>query len=76
MQIDRTAWADAYKFHAEALEKLGEMEQGAFWEWMGAKMIEVSNANGNGALIMALLFAVFDDLEQHDKAREHTEGAA
>ena len=58
MKIDRSTWVTAYKFHKEALEKLGQMEQEPFWEWMAARMIEISNANGNGALIMALLLAV------------------
>lgn len=68
MNIDRTAWADAYKFHSEALEKLGQMEQDPFWEWMAARMIEISNEHSNGALIMALLIAVFEDVEAADKA--------
>ena len=71
MTIDRTAWADAYKFHAAAIGKLGQMEQEPFWEWMAARMIEISNANGNGALIMALLLAVFEDVEAADKERRN-----
>lgn len=76
MMINRTAWADAYKFHAEALEKLGQMEQEPFWEWMAARMVEISNEHGNGALIMSLMIAIFEDMEAVDKAREHTKGAA
>lgn len=71
MKIDRSAWVTAYKFHKEALEKLGQMEQEPFWEWMAARMIEISNANGNGALIMALLLAVFEDVEAADKERRN-----
>ena len=68
MTADRSTWTTAYKFHKEALEKLGQMEQEPFWEWMAARMIEISNANGNGALIMALLIAVFEDVEAANKA--------
>ena len=71
MKIDRSTWVTAYKFHKEALEKLGQMEQEPFWEWMAARMIEISNANGNGALIMALLLAVFEDVEAADKERRN-----
>lgn len=71
MKIDRSTWVTAYKFHKEALEKLGQMEQEPFWEWMAARMIEISNANGNGALIMALLIAVFEDVEAADKERRN-----
>lgn len=68
---NRSTWETAYNFHAEALEKLGQMEQEPFWEWMAARMIEISNANGNGALIMALLLAVFEDVEAADKERRN-----
>ena len=68
MTIDRAAWADAYRFHVEALEKLGQLETDAFWEWAAAKMVEISNAHGNSQLIMGLLIAVFEDVEAADKA--------
>lgn len=68
MTIDRAAWADSYRFHAEALEKLGQMRQDPFWEWVAARMIEISNAHGNRTIIMGLLIAVFEDLEAADKA--------
>lgn len=71
MQIDRSAWADAYKFHATALEKLGQMEQEPFWEWMAARMVEISDEHGNGALIMALMLAVFEDVEAASKERRN-----
>lgn len=64
---DCTAWAEASKFHAIAVEKLGQMEQEPFWEWIAAKMIDISNANGNGPLIMALLIAIFEDIEAREK---------
>lgn len=67
MMIDRAAWGDAYKLHAAALEKLGQMEQEAFWDWMASQMIETSNAHGNSVLIMALLVAVFEVVETADK---------
>lgn len=71
MTADRSTWVTAYKFHKEALEKLDKMEETPFWEWMAAKMVEISNANGNGALIMALLIAVFEDVEAADKERRN-----
>lgn len=70
---NRAAWASAYQFHSEAVEKLDRMEQGSFWEWFHDSMMEVVNTQGNGPLIMALCIAVFDDLEQRDKGREHKE---
>ena len=71
MKINRTAWTEAYKFHAEALKKLGQMELEAFWEWMGDRMVEISNEHGNCALIMALMIAVFEDVEAADKERRN-----
>ena len=71
MTADRSAWTAARRFHEEAITRLEQMEQDPFWEWMGAKMIEVSNAHGNGALIMALLIAVFEDVEAADKERRN-----
>lgn len=67
-ETDRTAWAAAYRFHEAAVARYGTMEQDPFWEWMAAQLIEISNAHDNGALIVALLIAVFDDLEQRDRA--------
>lgn len=72
MKIDRSAWAAAYNFHKEALEKQSTIDRESFWEWMGAKMLEISNTNGNGALIMALLIAVYEDVEAVDKAERQT----
>ena len=71
MTADRSTWTTAYKFHKEALEKLGRMEEIPFWEWMAARMVEIANANGNGALIMALLIAVFEDVEAAYKERRN-----
>lgn len=71
MTDDRTTWAEAYKFHSAAIKKLGQMEEAPFWEWMAARMVEISNANGNGALIMALLIAVFEDVEAASKERRN-----
>lgn len=72
MTIDRAAWADAYRFHVEAIEKLGQMEQEPFWAWATDRLIEISNAHGNSPLIMGLLIAVFEDLEALDKATRDT----
>lgn len=69
MKIDRTAWAVAYRFHEEALDKLGSMKQELFWEWFSREMLQISADNGNSALIMALLLAVFEDLEARDRDR-------
>lgn len=68
-QNSRTLWIAVCHFHEEALERLGQMERGAFWDWMAARMVEISNAHGNGELITALLLAVFEDVEAADKKR-------
>ena len=69
MKIDRTAWSIAYHFHKEAVTKLAQMEQEAFWSWFIDEMLETSRSHGNTPLIMALLLAVFEDVEAADKER-------
>lgn len=76
MKIDRSAWASAYRFHAAAIEKRPQMESEAFWEWMAARMLEISNEHSNSPLIMGLMIAVFDDLEQIEKQNDETGTAA
>lgn len=71
MKIDRTAWADAYKLHAEALDRLGQMEREAFWLSFHEKAQEIAAQHGNGALILALIVAVFEDVEAADKGRRN-----
>lgn len=78
MTIDRTAWTDAYQFNAEAVERLEQMEQEVFWEWMAARVLEIANMHNNDPLTMGLLVAVFEDMEAASKERRNhtiTKGA-
>lgn len=69
MMIDRKCWAEAYRLHAAALDKLAQTEQGAFWEWYHAQALQIAADNGNSTLIQGLLLAVFEDVEATDKVR-------
>ena len=64
--IDRAAWADAYRLHDQSLQKLGKLDQDSFWNWYHDNAQQIALTHGNGALIVALLLAVFDDVEARD----------
>ena len=74
MKINRSAWTDAYRFHAEALEKLGEgSPEGEYWTWFHTRAKDVALSHHNGALILALMIAVFDDIEQRGTHADQTD---
>ena len=41
-----------------------------FWDWMGGKMVEISDKHGNSPLIVGLMIAIFEAIEVEDKARK------
>lgn len=68
MQIDRSAWADAYNFEAEALKTLPNMGQDDFWVWYHTRQAEVIDKHNNSPLIQNLMLAVFEEVEAADTA--------
>ena len=71
MQQNKPAWRDAYNLHTEALVRLDQMDQEPFWSWYHDQMQRIAQAHNNNALILALLYAVFEDLEHTIKEREN-----
>ena len=63
---NRAAWSDCSKLHTAAVMQLGQMEQEAFWNWYHDEAMKIANKHDNGALILALLLAVFEDIEQRN----------
>lgn len=68
MEIDRSAWADAYNFEAVALKTLPNMGQDDFWVWYHTRQAEIIDKHSNSPLIQNLMLAVFEEVEAADDA--------